>query len=194
MITDYVEGSRSFNHILQISWPFLLSKIVSWLEKPEPILRSKEEDSNEGSHNETVAEREPSNVDDIKAWDSVNEHMSSILRLTITGGAARSVLLQFESKYGKPGDGKQAWQALRSKYQNSSRQRTQNLLRCLDNSVMKADTAPPDVFLSQINQIRDELSVLDEVVSTERLTTIILDALPDEMYSIVKLEGMQDPN
>ena len=36
--TDYVEWSRSFNDILQTSWPFL-SKIVSVLEKPEPILK-----------------------------------------------------------------------------------------------------------------------------------------------------------
>ena len=69
--TDYVEWSRSFNDILQISWPFL-SKIVSRLKKP-------------------------SNVDDIKAWDSANEHLLSVLRLT-TPGAARSVLLQFEPK------------------------------------------------------------------------------------------------
>ena len=50
------------------------------------------------------------------------------------------------------------------------------------------------VFLSEINQIRDELGVLDETVSTERLATIILDALPAEMYSIVKLEAIRDPN
>ena len=54
-------------------------------------------------------------------------------------------------------------------------------MRRLDNSVMKPDT-DPDVFLSEINQVRDELGVLDETVSTERLTTIILDALPAEMY------------
>ena len=52
---------------------------------------------------------------------------------------------------------------------------------------MNPDT-DPDVFLSEINQIRDELSVLDETVSMERLTTIICDALPAEMYSTVKLE------
>ena len=39
--TDYVEWSRSFNDILQISWPFL-SKLVSGLEKPKPIPRSRE--------------------------------------------------------------------------------------------------------------------------------------------------------
>ena len=38
----------------------------------------------------------------------------------------------------------------------------------------------PDV-LSETNQIRDELSVLDKVVLTERLTKIILEELPAEM-------------
>ena len=110
---DYVEWSRSFNDILQISWP-LLRNIVSGLEKPEPILRSREEDPIEGGSNDDtdyIEKREPSNVDDIKAWGSANERLFSVLRLTTTG-AARSVLLQqFEPKYGKPGDGKQAWLA-----------------------------------------------------------------------------------
>ena len=66
-------------------------------------------------------------------------------------------------------------------------------MRCLNNSVMKADT-DPGVFLPEANQIRDEPSVLDEAVSTERLTTIILDALPAEMYSTVKLEARRDPD
>ena len=52
----------------------------------------------------------------------------------------------------------------------------------------------PDVILSEINQIRDELGVLDKTVSTERLTTIILDALPAEMYSTVRLEVVRDPD
>ena len=60
----------------------------------------------------------PSNLDDIKAWDSANEHLFSVLRLTTTG-AARIVLLRFEPKYGRPGDGKQAWLTLQSKYQNN---------------------------------------------------------------------------
>ena len=92
--TDYVEWSRSFNDILQIFWPFL-SKIVSGPENPEPILRrSREEDPIEGSDYETgyIDEREPSNVDDFNAWDSANEHLFSVLRLTTTS-AKRSVLL-----------------------------------------------------------------------------------------------------
>ena len=64
-------------------------------------------------------------------------------------------------------------------------------MRCLDYRVMKPNT-DPDVLKSEINQIRDELGVFDETVSTERLTTIILDALPAEMYSIVKLGAVRD--
>ena len=58
---------------------------------------------------------------------------------------------------------------------------------------MKPDT-DLDIFLSETNQIRDELSVLDETASTERLTTIILDVLPAEVYSTVKLEAIRDPD
>ena len=118
LTTWYVEWSRSFNDILQISWPFR-SKIVSGQEKPEPILRRREEDHIEGCDDDTsnVDEREPSNVDDVKAWNSANENLFSVLRLTTTG-AARSVLLQFEPKYSIPGDKKQDWLALQSKYQN----------------------------------------------------------------------------
>ena len=192
--TNYVEWSRSFNDILQISWPFL-SKTVSGLEKSKPIPRSRGKDTVEGSDDETryIDEREPSNVDDINAWDSANEHLFSVLRLTPTG-AARSVLLQFEPKYGRPEDGKQTWLALQSKYQNNSRQRRRTLSHRPHNSVMKPDT-DPDVFLSEINQIRDELGILDETGSTERLTTTAIpDALPAEMYSTVKLEAMRDPD
>ena len=66
-------------------------------------------------------------------------------------------------------------------------------MRPQDNSVMKADTNP-DVFRSEINQPRDELSDLNEVMSTERLTTINinLDALPAEKYSTIKLEAIKD--
>ena len=90
--TEFVEWSRSFNDIMQISWPFL-SKIVSRLEKSEPILRSREEDPIDGSDDDTgnTDGREPSNVDDIKAWNLANEHLLSVLRLTTTG-AARSIL------------------------------------------------------------------------------------------------------
>ena len=58
---------------------------------------------------------------------------------------------------------------------------------------MKADT-DPNIFLSEINQLRNELSALDEVVPPERLTTIILDAFSAEKYSILKLKAIRDPD
>ena len=44
----------------------------------------------------------------------------------------------------------------------------------------------PDVFLSEVFQLHDEFSDLGEIVSNERLTTIILDALPEKKYSTFK--------
>ena len=58
---------------------------------------------------------------------------------------------------------------------------------------MKNDT-DPDVFPSKINQVRNKLSDSKEVVSTEHLTTVILDALPAEKCSTIKLEAKRDPN
>ena len=52
----------------------------------------------------------------------------------------------------------------------------------------------PDVFLSEVFQLRDELSDLGKVVSNERLATIILDALPEEMYTTIKLQSIRDPD
>ena len=43
-------------------------------------------------------------------------------------------------------------------------------------------------------QVCNELGALDETISTERMTTIILDALPADMYSTVKLEAIRDPD
>ena len=119
----------------------------------------------------------PGRNDDTKAWDTANNHLFSILRL-ITTGAAHSVLLKFESRNDQPGNSKEAWLTLKNKYQNTSRQRGRTLLRRLDNSVMRYDI-DPDVFISELFQLREELSDLDEVVSNERLTTFILDALPE---------------
>ena len=50
------------------------------------------------------------------------------------------------------------------------------------------------VFLSEINQLCEELSDLDQAVSTERLAIIIFDALQAEKYSTIKLEATRDPD
>ena len=58
---------------------------------------------------------------------------------------------------------------------------------------MKANT-DPDVFPLDMDQLRDKLSNCDEVISTEHSTTTILDALPAEKYSTIKLEVKRDPD
>ena len=72
-----------------------------------------------GSRN---SDEKPSSSDDIKAWNTANEQLFSVLRLTITG-AAYSVLLKFELRTGKPGNGRETKLALKNKYHNTSRQR-----------------------------------------------------------------------
>ena len=154
---NYVEWTRSFNDIPKITWPFL-SKIVFRLERSEPILRENrraeentsnlyDNDSNpskvsaDGSRS---SDEEPNNSHDIEAWDKTNDHLLSVLRLTIAG-AGRSVQLTFESRNGRPENGREAWPALKNKYQNTSRLRRRTLLRQLDNSVMRSKI-DPDVF------------------------------------------------
>ena len=57
---------------------------------------------------------------------------------------------------------------------------------------MRSDV-DPDVFLSEVFQLRDRRDGLGETVNDERLTTIILDALPpEEMYSTVKMQSVRD--
>ncbi|CAN0410988.1 unnamed protein product, partial [Ascophyllum nodosum] len=85
------------------------------------------------------------------------------------------------------------WLVLKNKYQNISRQRRRTLLRRLDNSVMRSDI-DPNVFLSEVFQLREELDDLGEKITDESLTTIILDVLPEEIYSSVKIQSIRDPD
>ena len=59
--------------------------------------------------------------------------------------------------------------------------------------VMRADT-DFDAFLSEVYQLRNELSDLVEVMSTELLTTIVLDALPVGKYLTIKIQAIRDPD
>ena len=124
---NYGEWTRFFNDILQMTWSFL-SKLVSRLERPEPIPRensggegnASDADDNDSNPSEVNADgsrnsdEEPSSNGDIEAWDTANEHLFSMLLLTTTG-AARSELLKFEPRNGRPGNGGEAWLALKKK-------------------------------------------------------------------------------
>ena len=59
---------------------------------------------------------------------------------------------------------------------------------------MRRTESDCDVFLSEVCQPRNKLSDLHEVVSTERLTTILLDSLPAEKYSTIKIPAVRDPD
>ena len=73
---------------------------------------------------------------------------------------------------------------------NKYRQRRERLLRRLDNSVTRSDIES-DVFISDVFKPRHELSDLGEAVSYERLITIILDTLPEEVYSKFKMQSIR---
>ena len=107
--------------------------------------------SADGSRN---SDKEPNNSGDVGTWDTANEHLFSVLRLTTTG-AARSVLLKFEPRNDRPGNGGQTWLTLKNKYQNTSRQRRRTVLRRLDNGIMRSDIYF-NVLLSEVFQLRDE--------------------------------------
>ena len=51
-----------------------------------------------------------------------------------------------------------------------------------------------DAFLTEAYQLRDELSDLDEVASTKRLTTIILGVLLAEKSTAIKFQVIRDPD
>ena len=68
----------------------------------------------------------------------------------------------------------------------------QTFLGWLDNRVTRSDTNP-NKCISEMFQLRSELSALGEVDSNERMTTIILDALPDETYLTIKAQAIRDP-
>ena len=51
----------------------------------------------------------------------------------------------------------------------------------------------PDMLLS-VFQRRDNLSGFGEIVSNERLTAMIFDALPDELYPTIKVQSIRDPD
>ena len=102
--------------------------------------------------------------------------------------------MKFEPRNVQPGNSREAWLALKNKCQNTSRQRSmRTLLRLLDDSIMRPDI-DSDVFLSEVFQLCDELNDLSEALTYERLTTIILDTLPEDMYSTVKMQSIRDPD
>ena len=59
--------------------------------------------------------------------------------------------------------------------------------------MIRADT-DPDIFVAEAYELRDELSDLNEVVSTNCMATTIFDALPAEKYSTITIQTTNSPN
>ncbi|CAM9961211.1 unnamed protein product, partial [Sphacelaria rigidula] len=81
-------------------------------------------------------------------------------------------------------NGKRAWEASISKYQDSSKQIIRISMRELNNVSMSPEQ-DPDTFLSKVYQLRDELDNAGEAISEERLTDIVIEGLTSE-YDPIK--------
>ena len=55
------------------------------------------------------------------------------------------------------------------------------------------DDSNPDVFMSEIYQLRDKPSDFDEVATAKRITAIILDALSANKYFTIKIQATRNP-
>ncbi|CAN0018277.1 unnamed protein product, partial [Sphacelaria rigidula] len=128
---------------------------------------------------------------EVERWDRCNQQLFHVLYLSTTGPAA-SYLLRFQPKGSEKPNGKRAWGALISKYQNSSKQRTRILMREL-NSVTMSPGQDPDTFLSKVYQLRDELDNVGEAISEERLADIMIEGLTSE-YDLIKYNAERDPD
>ena len=131
------------------------------------------------------------NMRDLENWDRCNEQLFNVLYLSTTGPAA-SYLLRYQPKGSERPNGIRAWEALISKYQNSSKQRIRILMREL-NSTSMSPGQDPDTFLSRVYQLRDELENAGETVSEERLTDIVLEGLTSD-YAMIKYNAECDPD
>ncbi|CAM9355662.1 unnamed protein product, partial [Sphacelaria rigidula] len=89
-------------------------------------------------------------------------------------------------------DGKNAWEALVGKYEDFSKKRRRILMRQLDNIKMSPGQ-DPDVFLTKIYELRDQLVYMGEPISDDRLTDIVVEGLTDE-YDRIKYDAERDPD
>ncbi|CAM9471704.1 unnamed protein product, partial [Sphacelaria rigidula] len=85
-----------------------------------------------------------------------------------------------------------AWEALVAKYEISSKQRRRILMRQLDNIKMSPGQEP-DVFLTKVFELRDQLVYMGEPISDERLVDIVVEDLGDD-YDRIKYDAERDPD
>eukprot|EP00903_Cladosiphon_okamuranus_P021322 g19592.t1 len=75
-----------------------------------------------------------------------------------------------------------AWKALVKKYRNPSRQRQKVLFKKLYNMTMDVEQ-DPDALMHDMTELRDELQLLGSPIPDDQFLNIILDCLPEQLYS-----------
>ena len=131
---------------------------------------------------ETVTNRE-----EIMAWHRYNRMLGTFLSMCTTG-AAKKFVATFKPKPDMMFNGIAAWKALVKKYRNPSRQRQKILFKKLYNMTMDVDQ-DPDAFLHDMTELRDELQLLGSPIPDDQFLNIILDCLPEQLYSGIKYEA-----
>eukprot|EP00752_Nemacystus_decipiens_P017171 g15384.t1 len=127
------------------------------------------------------------NRDDIRDWHSANMMLGTFLSMC-TSGAAKKFVATFKPKPDMMFNGIVAWKALVKKYRNPSRQRQKILFKKLYNMTMDVDQ-DPDAFMHDMTELRDELTLLGSPIPDDQFMNIILDCLPEQLYSGIKYEA-----
>ena len=117
-----------------------------------------------------------------EGWDDANHNLFSILCFTASGPAF-SAVRRFEVKTREDGvgHGKDAWPALREKFDGCSREALRAAHRELETVKMRSDEDPDD-FLCKNDRYRDRLNsvTLKEGPSDRRYEDIIVQCIPPE--------------
>eukprot|EP00903_Cladosiphon_okamuranus_P018846 g17334.t1 len=127
------------------------------------------------------------NRDDILAWHRFNRMLGTFLSMCTTG-AAKKFVATFKPKPDMMFNGIAAWKALVKKYRNPSRQRQKILFKKLYNMTMDVEQ-DPDAFMHDMTELRDELQLLGSPIPDDQFLNIILDCLPEQLYSGIKYEA-----
>ncbi|CAN0318048.1 unnamed protein product, partial [Ectocarpus sp. 4 AP-2014] len=127
------------------------------------------------------------NRDEIMAWHRYNRMLGTFLSMCTTG-AAKKFVATFKPKPDMMFNGIAAWKALVKKYRNPSRQRQKILFKKLYNMTMDVEQ-DPDAFMHDMTELRDELQLLGSPIPDDQFLNIILDCLPEQLYSGIKYEA-----
>ena len=129
--------------------------------------------------------QDTSNPDAIEKWNSDNWDLFSILFFATTG-SAHTVVRQFEGKKQGEGlgNGVAAWEALAEKYDSFTKETRRACYEELTTNKM-AQGEDPDDFFTKMEDLRERLKDMGEIVSDERFEDIILQAISND-YDYVR--------